>query len=72
MRSGHRRGEGPNVLRLAVEAGQVVCPRRGIIDIERCFTCPGYRGFREGRIETLVCSVDRATGATILPWVPES
>jgi predicted RNA-binding Zn-ribbon protein involved in translation (DUF1610 family) len=24
---------------LAVEAGRVICPRRGSVDIERCWTC---------------------------------
>lgn len=43
---------------LAVEAGQVVCPRRGIVDLEYCFICPSYRGFREGHVEALVCSAD--------------
>jgi hypothetical protein len=43
---------------LAVEAGQVVCPRRGIVDIEDCFICESYRGFREGHIEGMVCVAD--------------
>jgi hypothetical protein len=40
---------------LAVEAGQVVCPRRGPIDIEHCWACPAYDGLSTGRFEGVVC-----------------
>ena len=40
---------------LAVEAGQVVCPRQGVVDIERCWVCPAYGGLSAGRIEGVVC-----------------
>ena len=40
---------------LAVEAGQVVCPRQGIVDVERCWVCPAYGGLSAGRIEGVVC-----------------
>jgi hypothetical protein len=40
---------------LAVEAGQVVCPRRGLIDIELCWACPAYDGLSTGRFEGVVC-----------------
>jgi len=40
---------------LAVEAGLVVCPRRGPIDIELCWVCPAYDGLSAGRLEGVVC-----------------
>jgi hypothetical protein len=42
---------------LAVEAGRVICPRRGSVDIERCWTCRDYRGLTTGRIEGLRCGL---------------
>ena len=42
---------------LTIEAGQVVCPRRGIVDIEDCWICPNYRGLTTGRTESLVCGL---------------
>lgn len=33
-------------LALGIEAGQVVCPVRGIMDVEDCFTCSRFRGLR--------------------------
>lgn len=42
---------------LRVEAGQVVCPRRGIVDIEDCWICPEYRGLSDGQVESLICGV---------------
>jgi hypothetical protein len=41
---------------LAVEAGQVMCPRRGVVDIEDCWVCPAYQGMGGGPLEGLVCS----------------
>jgi hypothetical protein len=41
---------------LAVEAGEVMCPRRGIVDIEDCWVCPAYRGLTGGQVEGLACS----------------
>jgi hypothetical protein len=35
--------EPPRERTLTVEAGEVVCPRRGITDIEECFICPSFR-----------------------------
>ena len=46
---------------LAVEAGQVVCPLRGIVDLERCWMCPAYGGLSSGRIEGVVCRVERVS-----------
>lgn len=43
---------------LAIEAGQVVCQRRGIVDIEDCWTCPSYQGLSSGRIEGLLCGAE--------------
>lgn len=45
---------------LEVEAGQVVCPRRGIVDVERCWVCPAYDGLSAGRIEGVVCKANLA------------
>ena len=39
---------------LPVEAGQVVCPRRGVVDIEACWMCPDYRGLADGRSESVI------------------
>jgi hypothetical protein len=35
--------ERPHERTLTVEAGQVVCPRRGVTDIEECYICPNFR-----------------------------
>jgi len=35
-------------LALAIEAGQVVCPTRGILDVEACFACRRFLGYGEG------------------------
>ena len=51
----------PHERTLAIEAGQVVCPRRGIVDIEDCWTCSAYRGLSSGRIEGLICGADGFT-----------
>jgi hypothetical protein len=40
---------------LSVEAGQVVCPRRGLVDIELCWTCPAYDGWRFADGEAVAC-----------------
>jgi len=50
----------PSERTLAVEAGQVVCPRRGIVDLERCWRCPAYAGLSTGHIEGVVCRADMA------------
>jgi hypothetical protein len=41
---------------LRIDEGRVVCPRRGRVDIARCWECPDYRGLTTGRVEALVCS----------------
>jgi hypothetical protein len=43
---------------LPVKRGQIVCPRRGRTDIETCFTCRDFQGFREGESESLICLAD--------------
>ena len=52
---------------LSVEAGQVVCPRRGIVDIELCWACPAYDGWRfaDGRGRGLSHRHDRLPGLPI-------
>ncbi len=40
---------------LAVEDGQLMCPRRGLVDIERCWVCPAYDGLSAGHSEGVVC-----------------
>ena len=40
---------------LFVEAGQVECPRRGPVDIELCWTCPAYDGWRLADGEAVAC-----------------
>ena len=45
---------------LEVEAGQVVCPRQGIVDMERCWVCPVYDGLSTGRIEGVICKANLA------------
>ena len=52
---------------LAVEAGQVVCPRRGIVDLERCWVCPAYDGLSAGRIEGVVCKANLAEPDALSP-----
>jgi hypothetical protein len=51
----------PNTYRtLAVEAGQVMCPRQGIVDVDRCWSCPAYDSLSSGWIEGVVCKLDLA------------
>lgn len=58
----HRRSERTTRERtLAVEAGQVVCPLRGIVDLELCWMCPAYGGLSSGRIEGVVCRIERVS-----------
>ena len=55
----------PSERALRIERGEVVCPRRGIVDIEACWVCPEYRGLADGRVESLVCGLsdDSIAGA---------
>ena len=49
---------------LRVEAGQVVCPRRGLVDIEACWMCPDYRGLTDGPSESVICGLTEESLAT--------
>jgi hypothetical protein len=42
-------------LALRIERGEVVCTRRGIVDIEDCWVCRDYRGYAEGPFDSLIC-----------------
>jgi hypothetical protein len=43
---------------LIIEAGQVVCPRRGLVDIEHCWMCPAYRGPARGVADGIACATE--------------
>jgi hypothetical protein len=45
---------------LAVEDGEVVCPRQGIVDLELCWVCPAYGGLSEGRVQGIICTTSLA------------
>ncbi len=51
----------------AVEAGQVMCPSRGVVDIERCWVCPAYAGLSTGRIEGVICKPDQTMDTSFGP-----
>jgi hypothetical protein len=59
-----KRGTGRSEHALRIEAGQVVCPRRGILDIEGCWMCPDYRGMSEGRFESVICGLSEESLAS--------
>jgi hypothetical protein len=48
---------GPPERALRVERGRVMCPRRGAVDIERCWVCREYQGMSDGHVEWLVCGL---------------
>ena len=50
-------GSDPPERALRVERGQVMCPRRGPVDIERCWVCREYRGMADAHVEWLVCGL---------------
>jgi hypothetical protein len=50
---------------LVHEAGQVVCPVRGLVDIERCWMCPAYRGLARDVPDGLLCTGEQAS---VNPW----
>jgi hypothetical protein len=73
MRYGRRiRMRRPHERVLAVEEGQVVCPRRGFIDIETCFACSRFRGFQEGITEDLVCAYESVLGIADFSWAMDT
>ena len=53
---------------LAVESGQVVCPRRGTVDLEQCWECPAYRGLTTGLREGVICGTEPAFLAIAARW----
>ena len=53
---------------LAVEEGQVVCPRRGIVDLELCWTCPAYQGLTTGSREGVLCGMEAAHMSIAARW----
>lgn len=55
-------------IELTVEAGQVVCPRRGVIDIEDCFHCSSYRGMTTGPVESLVCTPTSSSALSLITF----
>jgi hypothetical protein len=57
---------------LAVEEGQVVCPHRGVIDLETCFPCSRFRGFQEGITEGLVCGYESVLGIADFSWAMDT
>ena len=66
----HRHARPRNERVLGIEAGQVVCPRRGIVDIEDCWTCPAYHGLSTGHIEGLVCATDPMAALAVRDVLP--
>lgn len=42
-----------------IAGGEVACPIRGVVDLERCFICPGFEGLHEGTRERLICRPER-------------
>lgn len=57
----HRPRRRVNERILTVEAGQVMCPLRGMVDIEDCWVCPAYQGLTGGQVEGLACSGEPMT-----------
>jgi hypothetical protein len=45
---------------LVVEEGEVICPRQGVVDLERCWVCPAYGGLSEGRVQGVICTMNLA------------
>ncbi len=45
---------------LAVEDGEVVCPRQGIVDLELCWICPAYSGLSGGWVQGVICTMNLA------------
>jgi hypothetical protein len=53
---------------LAVEAGQVVCPRQGVVDLESCWMCPAYGGLTTGAREGVICGTEPAFLSIAARW----
>lgn len=43
------RSSGPQLER-GIEAGQLMCPSRGLVDVEECFICPRFRGLHDDHL----------------------
>jgi hypothetical protein len=63
----HRR-QPPREPGLAIESGQVVCPRAGIVDLELCWVCPAYRGLTTGPREGVICGTEPAFLSIAARW----
>lgn len=66
--AGYRADGHERVLR--IDRGQLVCPRRGVVDIEQCWGCRDYRGLSTGRVEAMVCGASPDAIASAL-WAVE-
>lgn len=66
--SAHRYGRrrDPSERAIPIEAGQVICPRKGILDIEACWVCPEYRGLSDGHVESLICGLSEESLASVV------
>jgi hypothetical protein len=60
----------PSERALRVDRGQVVCPRRGTVDIEDCWVCREYRGLADGQVESLICGLSEDSVASAF-WTLE-
>jgi hypothetical protein len=58
----------PRARVLAVEGGQVICPRRGIVDLELCWGCPAYRGLSTGHREGVICGTESVFLSIAARW----
>jgi hypothetical protein len=56
----------PRERTLTVEAGEVVCPRRGVTDIEECFTCPSFRRLTDDFDGSVSCVPRTSVGIPFL------
>jgi hypothetical protein len=59
----HRKPRRERGKELKVEAGQVVCPRRGLRDVEDCWVCEAALGI--GGCERILCGA--AASGSLLP-----
>jgi hypothetical protein len=42
-----------------IDSGRVVCPVRGVVELEDCWNCPAYLGLSDDRIPGVVCDPER-------------
>jgi hypothetical protein len=43
---------------LAVEDGEIACPRQGVIDLELCWICPAHGGSTRGGVQDVICTMN--------------